>query len=194
MTTPTTTGPRALRADAARNRQALLAAARTCFARDGAETQMDSVASAAGVGVGTLYRHFPTKTDLVHALFAERLAGFVTLVGAHPEAPAWDRLAGIVTEMVRVQSCDRALADAPTCAVAATRPELAELRTALRTGLEALISQAVADGDARPELRVDDVLALCFNRHLAGSDERGRRTYAAIAVDGMRARAAAGAR
>jgi AcrR family transcriptional regulator len=147
---------------------------------------MDSVAAAAGVGVGTLYRHFPTKTDLIHALFAERLAGFVQLV-EQPHPSAWDGLAATVTEMVRVQSVDRALADAPTCEVAATRPELAELRASLRRGLAALIERAVGDGAARPELRADDVLALCFNRHLAGADERGWRTYAAIALDGMRA-------
>ena len=186
----TTTTTRALRADAARNRQALLEAARVCFARDGETTQMDSVAAAAGVGVGTLYRHFPTKTDLVHALFAERLARFVELVEEAPETRAWERLAAVVAEMIRAQSCDRALADAPTCEVAATRPEFAELRAALRARLEALIARAIADGDARPELRVDDVLTLCFNRHLAGADERGRHTYAAIALDGMRARTA----
>ncbi len=185
-----TTTTRALRADAARNRQALLEAARTCFARDGAATQMDSVAASAGVGVGTLYRHFPTKTDLVHALFAERLASFVELVDACAEAAAWDRLAAVVGEMVRVQSVDRALADAPTCEIAATRPELAELRSALRRGLEGLIARAVADGAARADLAVDDVLALCFNRHLAGRGGSGWRTYAAIVIDGMRARPA----
>ncbi len=183
-----TTTTRALRADAARNRQALLEAARTCFARDGAATQMDSVAASAGVGVGTLYRHFPTKTDLVHALFAERLATFVELVEAGSDASAWDRLAAVASEIIRVQSVDRALADAPTCEVAATRPELARLRSALRSGLQALIARAIAEGEARPELSVDDVLAFCFNRHLAERDERGWRSYAAIAIDGMRAR------
>src|SRR5579884_2671260 len=175
-----TTTPRALRADAARNRQALLEAARTCFARDGAATQMD--------GVGTLYRHFPTKTDLVHALFAERLACFVARAEAPDAGSAWERLSAVVSEMIRAQSCDRALADAPTCEVAATRPELAGVRATLRARLESLIAEAIAAGDARPCLRVDDVLALCFNRHLAGRDEDGWRSYAAIALDGMRAR------
>jgi AcrR family transcriptional regulator len=58
---------RALRADAARNRERILAAAREVFARDGREAQMEDIARRAGVGVGTLYRHFPTKTDLVAA-------------------------------------------------------------------------------------------------------------------------------
>src|SRR5213593_3762177 len=72
--TPTQLIPieRALRADARRNREAVLAAAKKLFADQGLDAQMPDVAKAAKVGVGTVYRHFPTKDDLIAALAAER--------------------------------------------------------------------------------------------------------------------------
>src|SRR3954452_588831 len=68
-----TTEPRPQRADARRNRERILAAAREVFAKDGREVQMPDVARAAGVGVGTLYRHFPAKEDLVRALVCDKV-------------------------------------------------------------------------------------------------------------------------
>ena len=81
MTTVTETKPkppgeqlraRALRADARRNREAVIAAAKKLFADEGLDAQMPDVAKAAKVGVGTVYRHFPTKEDLIAALAGER--------------------------------------------------------------------------------------------------------------------------
>src|SRR5436309_8119877 len=63
---------RALRADARRNREAVIAAAKKLFADQGLDAQMPDVAKAAKVGVGTVYRHFPTKDALIAALAAER--------------------------------------------------------------------------------------------------------------------------
>jgi AcrR family transcriptional regulator len=177
---------RTLRADAARNRQALLVAARARFARTGDATGMDDVASAAGVGVGTLYRHFPTKTDLVHALYAERLAEFAEQAERCTTDPPWDRLASLVTAMIEAQSTDLALADAPTCEDAATRPELDEARTIFKRGLERLIAAAVASGDLRPGVTLGDVVTLCFNRHLV-RNPGGWQTYASIVLAGLRA-------
>ena len=72
--TPTVTSePRPLRADARRNRERILAAAREAFAEAGRDVQMPEVARAAGVGVGTLYRHFPAKEDLVLALVRDKV-------------------------------------------------------------------------------------------------------------------------
>src|SRR4051794_799514 len=68
-----TTEPRPQRADARRNRERILGAAREVFAKDGREVQMPDVARAAGVGVGTLYRHFPAKEDLVRALVWDKV-------------------------------------------------------------------------------------------------------------------------
>ena len=180
---------RNLRADAARNRQALLCAARATFARRGEAAGMEEIAAAAGVGVGTLYRHFPTKADLTHALFAERLAEFVELADPTTEGTAWERLTSILTAMIQAQSHDLALADAPTCEVAATRPELTTLRRELHDRLEKLASRAVAAGDLRTDVGPDEMIAFCFNRHLVGNPS-GWQRYATIVIDGLRARPA----
>ena len=76
------TQPRALRADAVRNRNNILAAARKQITLHGPDAGMDEIAAAAGVAVGTLYRHFPTKTDLVAAVVAE----YVEQVAADADA------------------------------------------------------------------------------------------------------------
>jgi AcrR family transcriptional regulator len=177
---------RTLRADAARNRQALLAAARARFAHTGEATGMDEVAAAAGVGVGTLYRHFPTKTDLLHALYAERLAEFAEQAERCVTDPPWARLAAMVSAMIEAQSTDLALADAPTCDAVATSPELAQVRTVFHLALERLIAAAIASGDLRPGVSPGDIVTLCFNRHLV-KNPGGWQTYASIVLAGLRA-------
>ena len=72
--------PRPLRADARRNRERSIRSARKVFARDGVEAQMDDVARDAGVGVGTLYRHFPTKEALLVELVREKLTAFTAIL------------------------------------------------------------------------------------------------------------------
>jgi AcrR family transcriptional regulator len=76
MRTTAAIGDRPLRADARRNRERILLAAREAFGEKGEAAQMDDVAAQAGVGVGTVYRHFPTKTALIGALVAQKFAEF----------------------------------------------------------------------------------------------------------------------
>jgi AcrR family transcriptional regulator len=76
--TTASTGERPLRADARRNRERILAAAGEVFGAKGKEAQMDDVAAQAGVGVGTVYRHFPTKSALMGALVAQKFSQFAT--------------------------------------------------------------------------------------------------------------------
>jgi AcrR family transcriptional regulator len=75
MTPQTATEPRTLRADARRNRERIMEAGRKAFAEHGRDVQMDEIAGLAGVGVGTVYRHFPTKEDLVLELVRESVQG-----------------------------------------------------------------------------------------------------------------------
>src|SRR6058998_3589897 len=101
-------GDRALRADARRNHEAVLRAAKELFADEGLDAQMPEVAKAAGVGVGTVYRHFPTKDDLITALVAER---FERLAEKAREGlaceDAWDGIADFIRFSAQIQADDR---------------------------------------------------------------------------------------
>jgi AcrR family transcriptional regulator len=86
--TPTTsTDQRTLRADARRNRERIISASRELFAREGPHTQMDEIAAHAGVGIGTVYRHFPTKEALLTAMVRDRFQEFAELAILAEEIP-----------------------------------------------------------------------------------------------------------
>ena len=113
---PTPTAPtapiRSMRADAIRNREAVIEAARALMATEGLDAQMDDIARAAGVGVGTVYRHFPTKDDLIFALAEhrfQRLAEFATEALAEEDpGPAFERF---LYRGAELQATDRSLSE-----------------------------------------------------------------------------------
>jgi AcrR family transcriptional regulator len=144
------------RADARRNRKRVLDAARMLLAEHGLDVHMERIARAAGVGVGTVYRNFPTKGDLLQALADERFAFFAEQARAALEDPdAWHGFGELMRECARVTAEDRALSEAMDqlpglCVTAADRAGLNEL-----TG--ELIERAKADGAMRADFGVDDI-------------------------------------
>src|ERR1700710_1309007 len=99
---------RPLRADAARNRARLLAAAKEVFAERGLDATMDEVARRAGVGAGTAYRRFRNRDDLIGALFEERLDEFMaTLEWARADDDPWRGLSGFLERWMEMQAEDR---------------------------------------------------------------------------------------
>jgi AcrR family transcriptional regulator len=147
---------RAQRADAQRNRKAVLAAAKRLFADRGLDVQMPDVANAAKVGVGTVYRHFATKDDLIAALVAER---FERMAEKGREAleqdDPWEGLAGWIRFAAQIQADDRGLCEVmgsrsdvmDTAARAAGLPELAER----------ILKRAQRSGDVRRDLAWEDI-------------------------------------
>src|SRR5947207_2451662 len=120
--TPTQLIPieRALRADARRNREAVLAAAKKLFADQGLDAQMPDVAKAAKVGVGTVYRHYPTKDDLIAALVAERFERLAQKAREGLEMDdAWEGISEFIRFSAQIQADDRGL-----CEVMGSRPEV----------------------------------------------------------------------
>ncbi|MFF4752067.1 TetR/AcrR family transcriptional regulator [Streptomyces sp. NPDC002514] len=113
---PTLSAPRAaarpLRRDAQRNRDAILAAARRSFAEQGLGASLEGIAREAGVAIGTLYRHFPSRLDLVEELFT---AKFTELLDAAEAAAgmddAWDGFCHYLEKLCELQACDRAFHD-----------------------------------------------------------------------------------
>jgi AcrR family transcriptional regulator len=179
--------PRALRADARRNRQKVLEAARRCMARRGLDAQMDEIARAAGVGVGTVYRHFPTKDELVDALAEarfERLAELATEALAMSDPG--DAFEAFIRASAKIQSEDRALSELltsrpDTMSAAAERVDMLGL-------VGELMGRAQKAGVIRSDAEPGDVpMLLCA---LAGT-HRNRKMdperYIAIALDGLRA-------
>ena len=109
---PLTTAPERERADARRNREKVLEAARAVFSEQGRDAQMDDVARRAGVGVGTVYRHFPTKEALIEALM---VAAFETIAAAAEEAleieDPWEAFASVCWRGAETMAADRALSE-----------------------------------------------------------------------------------
>lgn len=142
-----------LRADARRNRERVLAAARRCFAEDGYDVPLDRIAARAGVGPGTVYRHFSSKEALFAAVQDERVGELVAIAeeGALAEDPG--RALGDFLRMLAGEAAvKRDLPDTLTA------PRSAANR--MRQALGPLLSRAQDRGMARPDLTVDDLVAL----------------------------------
>ena len=149
-----------MRADAVRNRQRILDAARRVLAEQGIGAQVDEVAAAAGLGVGTLYRHFPTKDALVAALVDERFARLAEVATAQldHEDPAggFERF---MREAFREVAEDRGLQQA-FMGVDPAGCEAAAWRSGTAAATAQLIARAQEAGRMRPEFTVDHMAML----------------------------------
>ncbi len=183
---------RPLRADAERNRQRILQAARELFAERGLDVTLDDVADRAGLGVGTVYRRFRSRDELVDALFEERL---LTLVSVADEALArkdpWEGLIGFLEELARRQAADRGLKEVALGSNAG-RERVAQVREQMRPRGEELVRRAQAAGKLRPDLDASDLpllemmMAAISDLATAERPEIWRRFFALV-VDGLRA-------
>lgn len=147
---------RTQRADARRNREAVLQAAKELFGEQGLEAQMPDVAKAANVGVGTVYRHFPTKDHLIAALVSERFDRLAAKASEGLEAAdPWDGISDFIRFAAQVQAEDRGL-----CEVMGSRPDMmdAAARAAGLTELaDRLVKRAQRSGQLRRDLEWQDV-------------------------------------
>jgi len=180
---------RRLRADAARNRAKVLEAARAAFAEHGGEAQMEDVARRAGVGVGTVYRHFPTKQALAEALIEERfdhtLAFVRELVEREPDP--WRALVRCFEHCAARQARDRAWAGALVQMAGGTMgPREHQLRELLALE-EQLLVRARAAGVVREDLVAADMPALfCALASVVQAGGDGWRRYLELLLDGLR--------
>jgi AcrR family transcriptional regulator len=186
---------RPLRADARRNRERVLAAARAVFAEQGYEAQMDDVAKRAMVGVGTVYRHFPTKDALIDALvldaFERILAIAVEQVARDDDA--WDAFEHVIWSGAEIMAGDRAVSEV----MAEIQGPLhldESLQQRMGEAMTTLIERAQASGALRRDVVLDDVvMVMCgigtATRKPHVCAEAWRR-HVAIVLDGMRSSAA----
>jgi AcrR family transcriptional regulator len=184
---------RSIRADARRNRERVLAAARACFAEQGRIAQMDDVARRAGVGVGTVYRHFPDKASLLEALVAERFAEFAALGRAALEhEDPWEGFSRWLFACGELQADDRAFCDSMTAGIAPERTHEIADQVGLFEVNEGVVDRGRRAGVIRKDARADDIPLIMGGVAATALSPKaklgwGWRRHLAIALDGMRA-------
>ena len=191
--------PTRLRADAARNRRAIIDAAGTLYGQRGLDTPLDDIAQHAGVGNATLYRHFPSRCALIAAVFTDTLA---RVVSAAEQALAisdpWEAFATHFRFLCNLQASNRGLADLLTTAVSGA-PQIERLRARAYRDLVLLAHRAQTAGALRADLTPQDVALLLMAN--AGLVHRtadlavvASARYADFTLDGLRSAAATATR
>lgn len=150
------------RADAERNRDRLIEAAKAAFARHGAAVTLDEIARNAAVGIGTLYRHFPTRDAMVEAVYRHEVQQIADaaarLAATHAPVEAlreWMRL------FVNYMATKKIIAPALSSLTGGTSELFAHSGAQIRAALSLLVDRAVASGDIRPDIdRMDLLYAL----------------------------------
>ncbi|MDV7241131.1 MULTISPECIES: TetR/AcrR family transcriptional regulator [Rhodococcus] len=194
--TDTTSPP--TRKDAARNRARLLEAAEQLFASEGLDVTLKDVALRAGVGVGTVYRHFPTKDDLLDEIFADRLASATDSARrAAADPDGWRGLVRYLEDSMRTQRDNCGLrglviATVPSC------PMVVKSRTEIAPLVRQMVAKAQKQGTLRPDFDATDVTyiqvalaAIMEATHDTSPDLY--RQHLKLFIDGMRAEGPPGA-
>lgn len=177
-------GARPLRADAARNRESVLRAARDAFAESGYGVPLDEIAARAGVGPGTVYRHFPTKEALFEAVVTARVQDLLT--DARARADAADPGAAFFGFLARIAAESAAKRDLPDAISIA-----GSLREDLDAALDVLLRRAQQAQAVRAEVRTPDIIVLLkglFASLADVSDQARRDLVFAVLADGLRPR------
>ncbi len=183
---------RPLRADARRNRDRLLEVAVRVLAHDGPDVPLEAIAREAGVGIGTLYRHFPTREALVEAAYRNELDRLCAAVPALlAERPADAALRAWMDRFLDYVTTKRGMADALRALIASGGDPYAHSRDRLLDAVGRLLGAGTADGTIRDDVSAEDVLTGLSGVTLAAGDP-DRREQAGrlldLLLDGLRRR------
>lgn len=187
---------RVLRADARRNRERVLAAASAAFAEEGFDVGVAEIARRAGVGTGTLFRHFPTKLELELAVVLERSQEMRdTVAVALAEPDPWSAFEGLMTATVKMTACDRCIGQASRPEILSD-PRIVTLQDEMMGGIEQVLERGRRAGVLRRDVAAEDVPVLAgaigsaMERFGQTNPELWRR-YLGVVLDGLRADGAA---
>lgn len=183
-----------MRADARSNRDQIVAAAQVVFRDRGIETSMKEIADHAGVGVGTLYRHFPDRGALITAAAHAYLSDLAELAAGseRDETGAWPTLCGFLRACTEMRLGAMAAALEPTLhADIRSDPALTEVRARIADHVTEMTARAQAAGDLRTDIGAQEIAALMTLQIYVLPDEpyiETTRRIMDIALDGLRAR------
>lgn len=186
----TTTGAlerRPKRADARRNYDKLIEAARAEFTESGAEASLENIARSAGVGIGTLYRHFPNRQDLLEATYVEEVEALCDSAADFADLAPWDSLIGWLDRFAAYATTKKALS-AELLATIGMESEIFKMcHTAIYAAGEPLLARAQAAGAVRPDVTFSDVVRLVSGISMVRFTEPEQiNRLLAVALDGLR--------
>jgi AcrR family transcriptional regulator len=150
------TDQRTLRADARRNRERIMSAGRELFARLGPDAQMDEIAAHAGVGIGTVYRHFPTKEALLTEMVRVRFKEFSEIAVSAEHLDPWDALENVMRRSAEAVEGDSGFQLAMMGSNELEWEGIEEQKAALAEVVTRIISRAVAAGVVRDDFSFED--------------------------------------
>jgi AcrR family transcriptional regulator len=181
--------PAGMRADARRSRAKLLEAATAAFAEHGADAPLEDIARRAGVGIGTLYRHFPTRLDLQSAVFLSQVKGVCAQADELIlDSPAEQAFAAWLRTLTSYMVTKRGLAKALMGALGKDSELISSCSLAMRETVERLLAHSQESGTIRPDVTAIDVLRLVHGISIATEQvpEEADRLLS-LMLDGLRA-------
>jgi AcrR family transcriptional regulator len=193
MSTPEPATPTLLtrpkRADARRNYEKVLAAAREAFAEGGESTALEEIARRAGVGIGTLYRHFPNRQALLEALYVDELEDLCRSAAELDDAEPWEALSSWFERFIGYIATKQALANELLNYVDRDAPLFKASRTSLFAAGEPLLKRAQDAGVVRPDVDVAEVIQMVMGiGKIPTGDPAQTQQILRIALDGLRYR------
>ena len=175
------------RADARRNYDKLVTAAREAFAEEGSDATLEEISKRAGVGIGTLYRHFPRREDLLEATYLGSVEELSAAAAKYGDLPPWEALTGWLGEFVSFAATKRALAEEMFAYLDRDAPVFKGCRSAIYGAGEPLLQRAQAAGEVRDDVDISDVTKMISGiAGLPRTEPEQIERLVAIALDGLR--------
>jgi AcrR family transcriptional regulator len=180
---------RSQRSDAKRNHDKVLTAAREAFAETGVSTSLEAVARRAGVGIGTLYRHFPTRQALLEAVYLDEVRQLCADTAGLTQLPPWESFVAFLHRLAEYLATKKALANELLAYVEPDANFFQTCRSDLFRTSEPILARAQRAGMVRPDTTITEVVQLVGGIAKIETTAPGQREHILdIALDGLRHR------
>ena len=174
------------RADARRNYEKLVSAARDAFTEDGASASLEDIARRAQVGIGTLYRHFPTRQHLLEAVYVDEVEAICRAAADLADLPPWDALVAWLRAFVGFAATKRAIAQEMLATIDTDAEVFRTCRVAITTAGESLLERAQKTGAVRADATFSDIARLLGGIASIQSDPEQIERILDLVLDGLR--------